>query len=221
MLERESRTATQLYYGLQLPDQLLQIVVDLNANLGRFELLKHRLIFQFESYSLAKDGELLMSSFDGFNFVAFVEYDTGVFEAVYYCDNPPVDAVEEAMKSVAFECFFDADNNGRYLTQILLPDEFALLSAMSRQLCEFVTLSRKGRIVFTTDALGHMAKPIEDAIKKQGVELIRASKGGVAICSQTMGLEFERVHSMLASLFVTLDGFGTCITSVELDLPEK
>jgi hypothetical protein len=57
-----------------MTDKLLVILVDLDANCGHYEHLKHRIDFEFDSIAAAMRGDEVVSQHGGLSFVALVEY---------------------------------------------------------------------------------------------------------------------------------------------------
>lgn len=204
---------TFLRYGLRMKDEKRKILVDLNAHNGRYELMRHRVDIEFDSVRAAKRGDVVVSQHAGLSFVAMVEYESSKVETIYSCDNEPPDAFYDALEPIAYECFFRANDDGRFLKNCLLPEEFLRLNISLRSLFESVTTKTEGKLIFVLN------RDIDsDQLRRLANLGIEASVNGDMINIQVQKFEFEAVHRLLAGTFVALEGSTLEITGIEFDL---
>jgi hypothetical protein len=202
-----------LRYGLQRKDDRLVILVDLDANSGRYEFLRHRVDFEFDSVDAAKRGDAIASRHGGLSFVAMVEYGPDRIETVYYCQEEPSESLYDEMEPVSQECFFVPNDDGSFFQECLLPEEFLRLSISLRALCESGESRSSGKIYFVLDKDGNSLDV--HAIRDQGID---ATIVGDIISLAVQDFVFERLHRLLSCVFVVLEGTGFSIKGIEFDL---
>jgi hypothetical protein len=213
MSQTQKVDPASLRYGLQRKDDTLVILVDLDANCGRYESLQHRIVFEFDSMDAAKRGDAIVSQYGGLSFVAMVEYSPARIETVYYCQEEPPEILYDEMEPIARECFFNPNDTGQFLKNCLLPEEFLRLNISLRALCKSVEAGSSGKVYFVLNKDGTSLDV--SALRDRGIE---AMVFGEIISVGVQDFGFERLHRLLSCVFVVLEGTEYSIKGIEFDL---
>jgi hypothetical protein len=201
-----------LRYGLQMTDSVLVILVDLDANGGHYERLRHRIGFEFDTIAAAMRGDEVISQHGGLSFVAMVEYGPTKIETVYYCQDEPPETLYKEMESVAKDCFVILNEGGDFLRECLLPEDFLRLSISLRALCESVENGNGGKLYFVLDNNGNSVDV--SSLRDAGIE---AKIVDGTICIEVQDFGFEKLHRLLSCVFGALRG-TVSIQGIEFDL---
>lgn len=202
-----------LRYELQLKENTLIILVDLDAYSGQYDLLRHRIDFEFQSIEMAKLGIKMASKYAILCFVALIEYSPDRTEAVYYCREEPSQSLYDDMEKFAQECYFVRNENGQFFKELLIPEEFLQLSISLRALCDCIESNLMGKVIFVLDKEANSLDL--QTFKSRGIDAVIS---GNMISVPTQDFRFARLHRLLSCVFVLVDGSGVTIEGIEFDL---